>query len=196
LTSPVRDRYTFGRWMRAAATVLPPLTATEFIIRRASGSVNKRSARRTKRRRRIAAPDSHLMPTLAVDFDGTIAHYKGWAGRGVFLPPLPGAADALRALKEQGWNIVVFTCRTEEDELRAYLVAHGIPFDAINVGLDPSMECSGKVYADIYLDDRAVTFRDWAGAPDAIQARYDELAATHALDYHVPTVTTSTGDSA
>lgn len=129
-------------------------------------------------------PDT--MPTIAVDFDGTIAHYQGWAGRGVFLPPLPGAARALRVLKARGWNIVVFTCRTEEDKLRAYLEAHAIPFDAINVGLDPGMECSGKVYADIYLDDRAVTFRGWDDAPGAVLARYAELAAAHALDYHHP----------
>jgi hypothetical protein len=126
------------------------------------------------------------MPTLAVDFDGTIAHYRGYAGRGVFLPPLPGAADALRALKDQGWNIVVFTCRTEEDELRAYLQAHHIPFDAINVGLDATMECSGKVYADIYLDDRAVTFRNWTDAPGAVATRYQDLADAHALDHHHP----------
>ena len=131
------------------------------------------------------------MPTLAVDFDGTIAHYRGYAGRGVFLDPIPGAADALRRLKAQGWDIVVFTCRTEEDELRAYLDAHAIPFDAINVGMDPAMECSGKVYADIYLDDRAVTFRDWSSAPDSVQARYRELSEAHALDNHH----TPTGDS-
>nr|CAA9223556.1 hypothetical protein AVDCRST_MAG63-631 [uncultured Armatimonadetes bacterium] len=126
------------------------------------------------------------MPTLAVDFDGTIAHYKGYAGRGVFLSPLPGAAEAMHRLKRDGWNLVVFTCRTEEEELRAYLEAHDIPFDAINVGLDPSMECSGKVFADIYLDDRAVTFRDWSSAPGAVEERYRELAASHALDFHVP----------
>ena len=127
------------------------------------------------------------MPTLAVDFDGTIAYYRGYAGRGVFLDPIPGAATALQRLKAQGWDIVVFTCRTEEDELRAYLNAHDIPFDAINVGMDPAMECSGKVYADIYLDDRAVTFRDWASAPDAVAARYQELADAHTLDNHTPT---------
>ncbi len=126
------------------------------------------------------------MPTLAVDFDGTIAHYKGYAGRGVFLDPIPGAARALRSLKARGWSIVVFTCRTEEDELRAYLDTHGIPYDAINVGLDPSMECSGKVYADIYLDDRAVTFRDWESAPGSVLGRYQELAEQSALDYHSP----------
>lgn len=126
------------------------------------------------------------MPIIAVDFDGTIAHYQGWAGRGVFLPPLPGAAEGLRALRAQGWNIVVFTCRTEEDELRAYLNAHQIPFDNINVGLDPAMECSGKVYADVYLDDRAVTFRGWAEAPAAVLDRYNELAQAHALDNHHP----------
>lgn len=130
--------------------------------------------------------DKQSMPTLAVDFDGTIAHYRGYAGRGVFLDPLPGAADALRQLQNDGWNIVVFTCRTEESELRAYLQAHAIPFDAINASLDPEMECSGKVYADVYLDDRAVTFRSWDAAKNAVETRYAELAADHALDAHVP----------
>jgi len=130
------------------------------------------------------------MPTLAVDFDGTIAQYKGYAGRGVFLDPNPGAADALRALKAKGWDIIVFTCRTEVDDLRAYLDAHGIPHDAINVGLDKSFESSGKVYADIYLDDRAVTFRDWPHAEASVEARYAELAAHGSLDNHHPNVTT------
>ena len=129
------------------------------------------------------------MPTLAVDFDGTIAHYEGWAGKGVFLHPLPGAAEALQDLRARGWRIIVFTCRTEEDDLRAYLDAHGIPYDAVNVGLDPAMECSGKVHADIYLDDRAVTFRGWESAPGAVLQRYRELAEQNALDHHQPTPT-------
>lgn len=122
------------------------------------------------------------MPILAVDFDGTIAEYCGYQGRGVFLAPLPGAIETLQQFKAEGWNIIIFTCRTEADEIAEYLRRHAIPFDEINHSLPDGIEYSGKVYADVYLDDRAVTFRGWDTARQAVGQRYHELASAHQLD--------------
>lgn len=122
------------------------------------------------------------MPILAVDFDGTIADYRGYQGRSVFLAPLPGAIQTLQQFKADGWRIIIFTCRDETDEIAQYLERHQIPFDEINQSLPDGIEYSGKVYADVYLDDRAVTFRGWDIARESVQQRYNELAATHQLD--------------
>ncbi|MBE3583152.1 MAG: hypothetical protein IMX01_03440 [Limnochordaceae bacterium] len=104
--------------------------------------------------------------TLCVDFDGTITDYDHYRGRGVFDPPLPGAVETLQRLKTEGWKILIYTTRSEVDEIARYLQAHGIPYDGINRDPDgPSDTNAGKPAADAYLDDRAVPFRDdWEAA--------------------------------
>jgi len=66
--------------------------------------------------------------TIAVDCDGVIAEYDGW-------------------------KIVIHTTRGEQ-EVRAYLVHHGIPHDDINRNSD-YRALGVKPVADVYWDDRA-----------------------------------------
>lgn len=104
--------------------------------------------------------------TLCVDFDGTITEYERYRGRGVFDPPIPGAAETLRRLKAEGWRIIIYTTRSETEEIAAYLQEHGIPFDGINEDEEgPAGVHPAKPAADAYVDDRAVAFRgDWEAA--------------------------------
>ncbi|MBB6672212.1 hypothetical protein [Cohnella nanjingensis] len=89
---------------------------------------------------------------VAYDYDNTVYdyHHAGLAFDDVIA--------LLRACKEQGAHLVIFTACGEAQypEIRAYLTANRIPFDAINE--NPPFVPVGsphKIYYNILLDDRA-----------------------------------------
>lgn len=100
---------------------------------------------------------------LAIDLDGTLCEYKEG-------PPsdlgalIPGILRELQALKAAGWVVVIWTVRKESDELRRQLEKLNVPFDFINKNPYGPPDGSDKIYADVYLDDKAMTFNgDTAG---------------------------------
>lgn len=104
------------------------------------------------------------MKTIAIDFDGTISEYKEYKGKGIFGEPVSGAKEAIKKLKDSGWSIIIYTTRAESNQIREYLNSHDIPFDYINHNpYNIENDCfHGKPKADVYLDDRAITFTgDW-----------------------------------
>lgn len=103
-----------------------------------------------------------LGPELAVNLGGTILEYDGWKGYSHFGKPLPGAREVLQKLKEHGFVIVIRMLRNNREDIARYLEEQGIPFDYINENPLQPPDCSSKIYADYYVDDRAVEFRgDW-----------------------------------
>jgi len=125
-------------------------------------------------------------PTACVDLDGTILEYDGWVGVGKFGAVMAGAKDALVALKEQGWKLIIYTCRYEEELIRNYLRAEGVPFDEINRNSDVIGPAVGetKPFADVYIDDRGIGFRgDWgatlAEVYEFMAAKGDESRLVH-----------------
>lgn len=99
-------------------------------------------------------------PIVAVDFDGVIAQYDGWKGQGVYGEPMAGAVRALQKLAAEGWEIIIWTCRNLEERptLAAYLDRYGIPYSQINDHSNTFSKPTPKVYADVYIDDRAWRF--------------------------------------
>lgn len=101
---------------------------------------------------------------IAVDFDGTIVKDK----YPLIGDPAPGAVETLKKLRKEGYQLVLWTCRTGKHLAEAvkYCAENGIRFDAINTNLryrtvyykgsDPR-----KIGADLYIDDRGI-----AGLPD------------------------------
>ena len=96
---------------------------------------------------------------IAVDFDGTLCEHK--------FPEIgeaiPAVIDFVKAHQERGSKIILHTCReNERREGRQYLTEalewcerQGLHFDAINC--NPFVPFGErKIYADIYIDDRAV----------------------------------------
>lgn len=101
---------------------------------------------------------------IAVDLDGTILQYDSWRGPTVFGDPLQGAKWALEKFKEMGATIVIYTCRKRVDLVDQHLRKHEIPFDHINFSPrnKKSKMSEAKIGADIYIDDRNVSFRgEW-----------------------------------
>lgn len=93
---------------------------------------------------------------LAIDFDDTIAEVD-WP-RIVRINMF--AREAISRLAEEGWHIIINTCRTgqQEDEARIFLKINGIPYHGFNEN-HPALiavfenECR-KISADIYIDDK------------------------------------------
>ncbi len=108
---------------------------------------------------------------IAFDFDGTIAHYKGWMGENKFGKIMEGCKEALDKIKEMGYKIIIHTCRKNTLQLKQYLQDNNLPFDAINSNVwnKVDRDITSKLFADIYVDDRNVTFDgNWDEIPDKI----------------------------
>lgn len=101
--------------------------------------------------------------TICIDFDGVIASYQDWEGKDKFGEPTPGVQNALKVLKEEGYTIIIFTCRPITDSLKEYLSKNDITYDYINENPSQTKDSNtGKPIADMYIDDRAICFRgDW-----------------------------------
>jgi len=105
------------------------------------------------------------LKTIAIDLDGVIFKYDEWRGIDHFGEPVKGARLALEELKHQGFEIVIYTTRTNPGANPGYtkyqlaakvdraLKKHNIPFDRI--------EIAGKPIAKYYIDDRAIRFSGW-----------------------------------
>ena len=48
---------------------------------------------------------------LAIDFDGTLAHYDGYKGPGVFGEPIPMMVENVKGWMADGHEVVIFTSR-------------------------------------------------------------------------------------
>jgi len=108
---------------------------------------------------------------VAIDFDGCIADYsKGWLGENVFGDVIPGCKEALQRMKDDGYKIIIYTVREHTRWLEQYFKSNGIPYDYINESVPGTYSNDGsKVYADVYIDDRAVTFDgNWEKIPKVV----------------------------
>ena len=109
---------------------------------------------------------------ICVDIDGVIAKLRRSDQTYADLEPVPGAIEGLRAFKNAGHYIILFTARhmktcggnigkvmaTQGSVTLDWLDQHGIPYDEIHFG---------KPHADVYIDDNAVRFNGWNKiAPD------------------------------
>ena len=89
---------------------------------------------------------------IACDFDDTISP---WKLKG-FDPKR--TIEVLKIAKQTGAYIVIFTaCNPERyDEIRKYCSDSGLEIDAINeTPIDLPYGKTGKIYANIFIDDRA-----------------------------------------
>lgn len=94
--------------------------------------------------------------TIAVDFDGVIHDDKNIPKGRRMGPPMPGARDKIEQWLSEGIRVVIHTTRaTGPKETRAVLEwLHYFEFPILSV-------TNIKPDADMYLDDKAITFRSW-----------------------------------
>jgi hypothetical protein len=68
----------------------------------------------------------------------------------------------MKKLKDAGARLVVHTVRGDAGSVRAWLDRHGFPYDHVNESPSQPPDSSTKLYADRYVDDRAVdASRPW-----------------------------------
>jgi capsule biosynthesis phosphatase len=120
---------------------------------------------------------------ICIDLDGVICALRAPDQSYADVEPVPGAADAIRALRASGHHVIIQTARhmkTCNGNVAAviarvgpvtlsWLERHGIEYDEIQFG---------KPYADVYIDDNALRFESWSaignngrGLPMSAEAR-------------------------
>lgn len=99
---------------------------------------------------------------IAVDFDGVLTPNGHWPSVG---EPNTTVIEWLKVLRENGDRLILWTNRVGEALETAvdFCRSHGLEFDAVNENLPDIIEYYGsdcrKVYANYYIDDRAVCIR-------------------------------------
>ncbi len=107
--------------------------------------------------------DSTLTPRIAaVDFDGTLNHGE----YGDVMEIDDDALDILRQYQTNGGKVILWTvrCGSALDDALLALTEHGFTPDMVNANMpgaevwlerNNALTLSPKVYADVYIDDRA-----------------------------------------
>jgi len=116
---------------------------------------------------------NNVTKTVAIDFDGVIAHYAGWLGIDIFGEPISGAKEEIQKMKDMGFYIVIHTARKPTPSLEKYLKDNGIIYDEINWNSNHEYPQDGgrrKVIADVYIDDRGICFTgNWSGIAEQVE---------------------------
>lgn len=91
--------------------------------------------------------------TIMVDLDGVICTEERVFDRPL-ATPIRGAKEALAALRAAGHTIIIYTARgwAEYRVTKQWLDDHGMSYDAIHMG---------KPIAHLWIDDRALQFKNW-----------------------------------
>jgi len=93
---------------------------------------------------------------VCLDFDGVINLYPGWENEGyakILGEPVEGAKESIKDLRNRGSMVLVHSTRCGYSggtvAITEYLNMYNIRVDGV---------CSNKPPADVYVDDKGVTF--------------------------------------
>jgi len=116
---------------------------------------------------------------IMIDLDGTIHKFsKGWNGGDIYDPPFEGSVDAIKWLKNQGFEIIIFTSRASKTnnekiggdyldqlkKIKEWLDEYNVLYDGIT---------ADKLSAEFYIDDKAIHIPNgnWDFVVQTIQKR-------------------------
>lgn len=107
------------------------------------------------------------MARICIDLDGVICSLKQPGETYADVTPIPGAIEKMRALRAAGHYLILNTARHMKtcngnvgqvvqrigEITLKWLSDHGVEYDEIYFG---------KPWAELYIDDNALRFSDWA----------------------------------
>jgi hypothetical protein len=125
---------------------------------------------------RVAYPNEAVDPDtnfkidderILMDFDNTIHQYSvGWHDGIIYDKPVPGAKEVIKQFRDDGYHVIIFTCRLSETThgkigvakqrkmIEEWLKKYDIEVDGMT---------GEKLPAEIYIDDRCYCFDNWTG---------------------------------
>lgn len=113
---------------------------------------------------------------ISVDFDLTISD-SHWPNIG---PPIKGAKKYINKLYDEGYGIVINSCRAgaAEGEAMKFMIDNKIKFDYFNCNVPWRIQGFGqdcrKISADVYIDDKNLGgFIPWKEAYEMIQKQFN-----------------------
>lgn len=115
--------------------------------------------------------------TVCVDFDGTLAKKQEPFDPKTVGGPRKKIVDLVRLLRKKGCRIIIWTVRGNKKLVRKWCRENRVPWDYINHNPDQPPDSSGKLYADVYLDDKAVNAEDSDSAVRLVMERVAPLLA-------------------
>jgi hypothetical protein len=94
---------------------------------------------------------------IALDLDGTLAHYDGWRGNDHIGDPVPEMVKKLHQFIADGHTVKLFTARVSGPADEARLADHTISAWLREHNL-PALEitCIKHKYFKLFIDDRAI----------------------------------------
>ncbi len=100
--------------------------------------------------------------TIIVDLDGVLCTEERTFERAL-ARPIEGARESITALRNQGHTVVIYSARSwsEQRLTQDWLERHGFQYDGLILG---------KPVYDLWIDDRAVRFTDWASLSRDLRA--------------------------
>lgn len=124
--------------------------------------------------------------TVAVDLDGTLAGDTEKFDPDIIGPPFSERIECINQLHDAGARIIIYTVRGNSGLVARWCRTNKVKFDYVNENPDQPADASGKIIADMYLDDRAWNIRHLAQAMpvmlQAIKIRKENLGKTEEYD--------------
>jgi len=105
------------------------------------------------------ATDAHIF-TVAVDLDGTLAKEIKPHDPTRIGEPIKKNILLIQKLKDRGARIILWTVRGNKKLLKTFAEENDVPIDFYNENPDQPEGSSGKIIADVYIDDRVVHIDD------------------------------------
>lgn len=118
------------------------------------------------------------IPTVVLDFDGVIHSYKsGWKGAAVIPdPPVEGIKEAIEALMERGYRVVIVSARSATTEgqtaIRDWLKKYNIPVVEI-MAEKPRLSSMWTTGRSVLTAMPPPSMRKSSGSSRGIRKRFD-----------------------